>query len=115
MDTNSVENLPFWKKKRTLINILTFLGYVNMYTLRVNLSIAAVSMTTPHTVILSNGTSVQQPAEFDWTSKEKGLVLSSFFYGYACTQLIGGYIATRLGGTLVRKIEVDFYYERNST
>ena len=38
---------------------------------------------------------------FDWDSKQQGLVLSSFFYGYICTQLIGGFIASRIGGNVV--------------
>ena len=35
--------------------------------------------------------------EFDWNSKEQGLVLSSFFYGYITSQILGGYLATRIG------------------
>jgi len=31
----------------------------------------------------------------------KGLLLSSFFYGYIVTQIPGGWLATRLGGNRV--------------
>lgn len=38
---------------------------------------------------------------FDWNSKEKGYILSAFYYGYLCTQVIGGVIAARIGGNIV--------------
>jgi MFS family permease len=38
---------------------------------------------------------------FDWSQKEKGVVLSSFFYGYIVTQFVGGYLASRIGGSTV--------------
>lgn len=42
-----------------------------------------------------------QEKEFDWDSKTQGLVLSSFFYGYISTQLLGGLLSTRIGGKKV--------------
>lgn len=39
----------------------------------------------------------RQEPEFDWSSKEQGLLLSSFFYGYIVTQLPGGWLAPRIG------------------
>ncbi|KAK9870669.1 hypothetical protein WA026_008229 [Henosepilachna vigintioctopunctata] len=39
-----------------------------------------------------------QYKEFDWNSKMQGYVLSSFFYGYITTQLLGGWLASRIGG-----------------
>lgn len=39
--------------------------------------------------------------DFDYDSKQQGLLLSSFFYGYACTQFIGGIVAARYGGHIV--------------
>lgn len=49
---------------------------------------------------LENGTIIQKP-EFDWDSQKKGLVLSSFFYGYITTQFFGGLLASKIGGTLI--------------
>lgn len=95
-----VDSLPFWKKKRNLVLLLTFFGYVNMYTLRVNLSVAIVAMTG------AQNASKFEVVEPTWDSTEKGLVLSSFFYGYVCTQLIGGYIANKYGGHLMFGIGV---------
>merc|ERR1739844_887618 len=36
--------------------------------------------------------------EFDWDSKEQGLILGSFFYGYVLTQIPGGFLAEKYGG-----------------
>lgn len=39
-----------------------------------------------------------QKSEFDWSPQLRGAILSSFFYGYISTQLIGGLLGTKLGG-----------------
>lgn len=80
------ETRPLWKKRRYLIVLLTFIGFVNLYTLRINLSVAIVAMTENRTVEHSDGT-VTYEQYFDWDSKLQGLVQSSFFYGYFCTQV----------------------------
>lgn len=46
-------------------------------------------------------TILKQEQYFDWNSKEQGLILSSFFYGYIFTQFIGGYFGAKIGGSLV--------------
>jgi hypothetical protein len=63
--------------RRYTVAILAFLGFSNIYSLRVNLSVAIVSMT--------------KRSEFDsWDSRTRGLILSAFFYGYILTQIPGG-------------------------
>lgn len=42
-----------------------------------------------------------QRQDFNWDSKIQGVVLSSFFYGYICTQILGGWLGARLGGSRV--------------
>jgi MFS family permease len=42
-----------------------------------------------------------QRAEFDWSKSTKSSLLSSFFYGYAITQIPGGWLADRFGGRRV--------------
>lgn len=37
---------PFWKQRRNTVAFLAFLGFFNVYTLRVNLSVGIVAMTT---------------------------------------------------------------------
>lgn len=42
--------------KRYLVAIMSFLGFVNVYALRVNLSVALVAMVSNTTIKLENGT-----------------------------------------------------------
>ncbi|XP_046392973.1 sialin-like [Ischnura elegans] len=86
--------------RRYMVAILAFLGFWNVYALRVNLSVAIVAMTTPYNVTVErDGVLVQEVRQdFDWDLPTKGLLLSSFFYGYIFTQLLGGWLATRIGG-----------------
>lgn len=96
-----VETRPLWKKRRYLVVLMAFLGFVNIFTLRINLSVGIVAMTENRTVEHEDG-SVTYEKYFDWDSKQQGLILSSFFYGYICTQLIGGYVASQIGGNVVK-------------
>lgn len=91
---------PTWRwssfPRRYLIAILAFFGFFNIYSLRVNLSIAIVAMTENKTITHIDGT-IEHVQDFPWSSKEQGLLLSSFFYGYIFTQLPGGWLAPRIG------------------
>ena len=42
-----------------------------------------------------------QDGEFVWDKPLQGLVLSSFYWGYAVTQIPGGWLAVRFGGKRV--------------
>lgn len=95
-----VEKLPIWKKRRYLVVLMSFLGFINVYTLRINLSVGIVAMTENRSIELPDGSIIYEKY-FDWDSKQQGLILSSFFYGYICTQVIGGFLAVRLGGNVV--------------
>ncbi len=46
----------FWQKRRYIIVVLAFLGYVSNYSLRVNLSVAIVAMTEVREITYENGT-----------------------------------------------------------
>ncbi|XP_031769341.2 vesicular glutamate transporter 1 isoform X1 [Galleria mellonella] len=87
----------FFRQRRYVVALLAFFGFFNVYALRVNLSIAVVAMSEPIETKLDNGTVVFIP-EFDWSTQTKGLILSSFFYGYLFTQLPGGWLAAKIGG-----------------
>lgn len=99
-NVDSDANLPLWRKKRYIVVLMAFFGYFNVYTLRVNLSVAIVAMTEPQNITFTNGT-MSQKQDFDWNSKEIGVVLGSFFYGYIWTQVPGGVIASKFGGHIV--------------
>ncbi len=58
------------------------LCYTVLYMDRSNMSIAGPSMMK----------------EFNWAGTEFGLVSTSFFIGYACTMILGGWLADKYGG-----------------
>ncbi|XP_072381509.1 sialin-like isoform X1 [Diabrotica undecimpunctata] len=103
-DISSSESIgslwTFWRMRRYVVAVLAFLGFFTSYALRVNLSIAIVAMTEFRNVTLENGM-VIRIRDFDWDTKLQGYILSSFFYGYITTQLLGGYLAARYGGKRV--------------
>lgn len=100
------EKVPLYLRKRYLVTFLAFLGFVNLYTMRVNLSVAIVAMTKNQTVQHEDGTeSWERP--FDWSNVERGYALSSFFYGYIATMLVGGTFAVKFGGSLVSNLFLD--------
>lgn len=47
---------------------------------------------------------------FGWNSSVAGLVQSSFFWGYALSQLPGGWLAKIFGGRFVFKTLIMFHY-----
>jgi ACS family sodium-dependent inorganic phosphate cotransporter len=87
VELNATQQL--WRSKRYFVVLLTFLGYLNHST-RVNVSVAVVAMMDESI-----------PDSFNWTSTDKGIVLSSFFYGYFWTHFLGGYLAVKYGGSTV--------------
>eukprot|EP01012_Entosiphon_sulcatum_P068957 TRINITY_DN9945_c0_g1_i1.p1 TRINITY_DN9945_c0_g1~~TRINITY_DN9945_c0_g1_i1.p1 ORF type:complete len:435 (+),score=34.92 TRINITY_DN9945_c0_g1_i1:24-1328(+) len=69
---------------------LQFIGFCCVanaisYADRVNLSLAIVAVSS----------------EYNWPDHVQGEVLAAFFYGYICTQLLGGVLAVRYTGRLV--------------
>lgn len=47
--------------------------------------------------------------DFGWSPTVAGLVQSSFFYGYALTQIPGGYVTSRIGGRKVLPAGVSLW------
>lgn len=78
----------YYLPRRYGVATLAFLGFCNVYALRVNLSVAIVAMSTPE--------------EFGWGSETQGMLLATFFYGYIVTQIPGGWLSNRFGGKKVR-------------
>ena len=70
---------------RWKVVLLISLAFVLCNMDKVNMSVAVIPMAK----------------ELGWTSLERGLVSSSFFWGYTLTQMPGGYISTKIGGARV--------------
>lgn len=90
----------FWRKRRYIVVMMVHLGYIANYSMRVNLSVAIVEMTKNRTVLYEDGTSGNEQY-FNWNSQERGIILSSFYWGYICTQILGGFLSKRFGGSLI--------------
>lgn len=65
-------------------------------------------MTELRNVTLANGTVIQE-RYFEWNSRDQGLVLSSFFYGYILTQFLGGLLGAKIGGHIVILIVANIF------
>ena len=121
---------PLLGSCRLVLTIMVFFGVYHLMALRFNLSMALVCMTNDPTEDvdnrnMSNETSNDQevkaaqcpsefihnendtvssksvPREFTWSKPFQGALLSSFFYGYIVTQVLGGYFSDRFGGKTV--------------
>jgi ACS family sodium-dependent inorganic phosphate cotransporter len=44
---------------------------------------------------------IPMASELGWSTSDRGVASSAFFWGYAITQIPAGYIATRVGGAKV--------------
>lgn len=102
---------------RAILVLLSFLGFVNVYCLRVNLSVALVDMVNSSAsektnynhshvddLCVANDSSSDlhhKAGEFNWDSQLQGLILAAFFYGYIVTQIPGGWLAERYGGKIL--------------
>ncbi|XP_061679481.1 sialin isoform X2 [Syngnathoides biaculeatus] len=94
---------------------LMFLGISVVYGLRVNLSVAMVAMVNasqpapglngscPLPAGLGNASQkLEQPdgtPQYPWDAETQGWLLGAFFFGYMCTQIPGGYLSGRYGGS----------------
>ncbi|XP_031228858.1 solute carrier family 17 member 9 isoform X3 [Mastomys coucha] len=64
---------------------MLLLGTCLLYCVRVTMPVCTVAMSQ----------------DFGWNKKEAGIVLSSFFWGYCLTQVVGGHLGDRIGGEKV--------------
>lgn len=85
-----------WKNRRYILTLMCFFGIFNMYICRTNMSVAIVAMSKD---ITENN--VTRVADFHWTSEEKGIILSCFFYGYAIVQVPAGVLVKKISSHIV--------------
>ncbi|XKL68550.1 hypothetical protein PGB90_004041 [Kerria lacca] len=96
--TSSEDAGWFFRKRYYLLLMLSF-GMIMNVLLRANLSIAIVEMTSSTNITDGNVTYTQEP-EFKWSSVNKGIILSSFSWGYFFSPL-GGLLSSKYGGVNV--------------
>ncbi|XP_061908041.1 voltage-gated purine nucleotide uniporter SLC17A9-like isoform X1 [Entelurus aequoreus] len=65
--------------------LVLFVGTCLLYCARMTMPVCAVSMATT----------------FHWSKIDTGLALGGFFWGYSCTQILGGYASDKIGGERV--------------
>ncbi|XP_053993180.1 sialin-like [Hylaeus volcanicus] len=116
----TLSNIPpdttSWIKARHTLGFLGFLGFALVYAMRVNLSVAIVSMVNQTAIPHSddndttdvcrdenpiNGTFIPSAGEFNWDEKTQGFILGAFFLGYVITNVPGGRLAEIYGGKLI--------------
>lgn len=105
---------------RHVLGIMGFLGFANVYAMRVNLSVAVVAMVNNSAISHVNKTSSDacpgtgmnstntdsQDGEFAWDENKQALILGCFFWGYIITNPIGGRLGELFGGKIVFGIGV---------
>jgi len=109
---------PLLGSTRFTLTIMAFFGVYHLMALRFNISMGLVCMskdTTTHNKTSDNTSnsnslthtdispesSMEEELEFSWSKPLQGAILSSFFYGYLLTQVLGGYTSDRWGGRTV--------------
>jgi len=114
---------PGWGKRHTFA-LLSFLGFANVFAMRVNLSVTIVKMVSQNiSVALHQNSSfegqtgcqipntsadndiptpsaqlVESRGDFEWSAKEQGQILGSLFYGNIISQIPAGILAEAMGG-----------------
>lgn len=86
---------------RYILACLIFTGTLLNYATRVTINIAILEMTRNASELCNGTSSVISPYDGEeilcWSNWDQGLVKAAFYYGYPLTQLIGGWMAQRLG------------------
>ncbi|KAH8366691.1 hypothetical protein KR200_002661 [Drosophila serrata] len=123
-NANLLASLPDFLSCRQVLNLLTMLGFMLNYALRVNLTIAIVDMVRPNVTdssengtLAGNGTAGNSSSSavttsspdgvdvyeerFPWDTYQTNFVLGCFFWGYILTELPGGRLAELIGGRRV--------------
>ncbi|XP_059087050.1 sialin-like [Tigriopus californicus] len=113
---------PFVGSCRMVFALLGFLGFANVYAMRVNLSLAIVAMVNQTAVtppdppnatnicpIYPTPLNITVPSEdgpFIWDDKAQGNLLAAFYWGYVLLQIPGGRISEKFGGKWVFSIGI---------
>jgi sugar phosphate permease len=80
----------FYIPKRFILLAMCFVGMIICYADRTNFSVAVIPMVK----------------QYGWDKTLEGVVLSGFWYGYAITQVPGGYLSDKYSGKTVLSVAV---------
>ncbi|KAF2903417.1 hypothetical protein ILUMI_02770 [Ignelater luminosus] len=91
---------------RYVLTLMLFLSVVCFYSMRLCLHIALtkIAMPTPvkkevqEEVCPGNNTQILEGGSYNWSEKDQGIILLSFFPGYILTHVPGGLLADKIGG-----------------
>ena len=83
--TDGLPQKPFHIRQRFVLSFMLLISNLICYLDRTNISVAIIPMA----------------AQYQWTNFRQAQILSSFFWGYMLTQIIGGLAAKKFGGKLV--------------
>uniref|UniRef100_A0A915KYK7 Sialin n=1 Tax=Romanomermis culicivorax TaxID=13658 RepID=A0A915KYK7_ROMCU len=122
--TLTTQKPRFLFSTRFFVSIISFIGCAVIYSLRINFSVALVCMIDHKAVANLSKTenSTKAPPECQrtivestaapvegnlvWDKKSQGMLLGAFFWGYLATQILGGLMAQRFGGTKILAVNV---------
>ncbi|KAM4692004.1 voltage-gated purine nucleotide uniporter SLC17A9 [Rhinophrynus dorsalis] len=77
---------PYWSRLESRVWTVTLLvGTCLLYCARASMPVCAVSISE----------------HFGWNKQQSGVMLSSFFWGYCLTQVMGGHLSDKMGGERV--------------
>ncbi|TKR77023.1 hypothetical protein L596_018073 [Steinernema carpocapsae] len=116
---------------RLSLALISFLGCMLTYAMRTNISFAIVCMVNSTAISepsfnLNESAAVAKSScarhhvedlatpshedtlegEFIWNKATQGSILSAFFWGYIASQVLGGYLAARIGGRIVLGVTI---------
>ncbi|CAJ0941046.1 unnamed protein product, partial [Mesorhabditis belari] len=94
----------FLRKVRWQIALLANVGFMIAFGIRSNFGVAKSRMTTNFT----DAYGYVHEKEFSWTASELGLMESSFFYGYAVSQIPAGMLAAKFAPNRLLGLGVAF-------
>ncbi|XP_078491656.1 sialin isoform X2 [Ciona intestinalis] len=104
----SNENVPrkkFYARQRYVLASLGFMGYFLISCLRNCINVTVLSMVrwnnTETNVTDAMNSTVEKSKGFGWSSSQEGLFLGAYFYGYVCTNIMGGWLGRKFGFPIV--------------
>ncbi|CAK8672206.1 unnamed protein product [Clavelina lepadiformis] len=81
----------FYIPRRYVLAVLAFFGLFNVSCMRSNINVTILAM------INTTQDNITQTGLFNWNSKQQGILIGSYYYGYAAANIPGGILASKFG------------------